>query len=257
MDILKKINEIIIDNNHLVYVSIAKYISENLNEFLNSNIKMAAKLTNSSTASIVRFCHFLNLEGFKELKWELKKQILVNKNYKDNQNLLMINKEFYQKYDLTKKESSNYILGLLPEIIKLKKQINNSQNVYIFCYNVAYYASKGFVQRMRGLNYRLFLENDLSSVDWYLENLTKDDLVIFITLSGENSLILKYYEFVRKKTTSILITGKNTKPMNDLEQIILLPAKEANLWNIYSLRSQALQQFWDFLYYEFLTKNKP
>jgi hypothetical protein len=39
-----------------------------------------------------------------------------------------------------------------------------------------------------------------------------------------------------------------------VKQKIVFEINESNLWNLYSLRSQSLQQFWDFIYYNIKQK---
>ena len=57
------------DTELIVY----NYIIKNMNQVLNMNIRELASKSHVSTATITRFCHKLNCDGFVEFKIELKR----------------------------------------------------------------------------------------------------------------------------------------------------------------------------------------
>ncbi|ATZ18705.1 RpiR family transcriptional regulator [Williamsoniiplasma somnilux] len=253
MDIIKKIKDIVINTNNSVNISIANYILNKGENILNQNIKYVANKCNVSTASVVRFCKILNLEGFNELKYYLKNQNKPIKEYKRVD--LKSTNDFLVAYKQIKKESFHSIIELSSELFSLKNKIKESRNIYIFCLNVAYNASKSFVQRMRSFDSNIFLESDPSSIEWYIDLLQPNDLVIFVTLSGENAMLLKYSKFINNKAQTILISGNDSPIKKFVNKSIIFNNKESELWDVYSLRSQSLQHIWDFVYYNFYSEN--
>ncbi|AXK51779.1 MurR/RpiR family transcriptional regulator [Spiroplasma alleghenense] len=242
--ILKKINHIIQHDTNAVRVTIAKFVIDNQEFVMENETAQIAKKCHVASSSITRFCQSIGLSGLNELKFILKSRQNFNSNLQENSF-----EENLDKYNEIKVSAAlsltNNWLNKKDEIIKL---FNKDINIYIFCFNVAFFASKGFVQRMRGIGYKIFLEDDVSSIQWYVDNIKPQDLVIFVTLSGHNYLLESYAKTFFNKSYTLGILGQDSSFNQVVDKTFILDNQESQLWDFYSIRSQTLQQFWDFLY---------
>jgi DNA-binding MurR/RpiR family transcriptional regulator len=159
MRINKKIDELILNTNNSIYLSIARYIKDHRDDFLNNNIKTVAKNCNVSTASITRFCQSLNLKGFNELKYQL--NLSKERNIIANDDL----GSFYRDYHQLKVFGSQKILGLTKHITLLQELIIKSPKTFIIGFSVSYNATINFVHGMRIFNYQIYLETDPSLIE--------------------------------------------------------------------------------------------
>ena len=98
------------DTELIVY----NYIVKNVNKVLNMNIRELALESHVSTATITRFCHKLDCDGFVEFKIELKRFNEVNKMPEIDDEITMLNQFFeYSKgkeFQDNINEAVNYIV---------------------------------------------------------------------------------------------------------------------------------------------------
>ena len=98
------------DTELIVY----NYIVKNVNKVLNMNIRELALESHVSTATITRFCHKLDCDGFVEFKIELKRFNEVNKMPEIDDEITMLNQFFeYSKgkeFQDNINEAVNYII---------------------------------------------------------------------------------------------------------------------------------------------------
>ena len=78
------------DTELIVY----NYIIKNINQVLKMNIRELASESHVSTATITRFCHKLDCDGFVEFKIELKRFNEVNKMPEIDDEITMLNQFF-------------------------------------------------------------------------------------------------------------------------------------------------------------------
>ena len=98
------------DTELIVY----NYIVKNVNKVLNMNIRELALESHVSTATITRFCHKLDCDGFVEFKIELKRFNEINKMPEIDDEITMLNQFFeYSKgkeFQDNINEAVNYII---------------------------------------------------------------------------------------------------------------------------------------------------
>ncbi|WP_031542704.1 MurR/RpiR family transcriptional regulator [Mesoplasma photuris] len=243
--ILKRINKIIADGtNGDTNVSIAKFILDNLNYVSAHKTSEIADKCNVAPSSIIRFCKIIGLEGINELKFIIKKS-------RDSIKLSMEYDEYFEKYLIAKNNSAALLnenfLDIRENIIRM---FAKKRNIHIFCFNIAFFATKGFVQRMRKKQYSIFLEDDISSIQSYIDVVKEEDLVIFVSLSGENHLLEGFSKSLENKCETFAILGKDTEFKNVVDEYFILENTEEEFWDLFSIRSQTLQQFWDYVFLE-------
>lgn len=238
---LKKLRKIIDEEStdSIKYI-IAKFILQNQDYVVANHTKNIAKQCNVSPASIIRFCSSLGLEGLNELKYIIKNDksnYPIKENWDENEkNYLDIWTEGFKNLIINLKNDKNIFNLFLKE-----------KNICIFAFNVAYFATKNFLQRIRVKKYKVFLEQDISTIEWYIDHTSKKDVIIFISLSGGNYILQNFAKKVKGKCKTFAILGAKLGFENDVDASIILENKEAQFWDIYSIRAQLLQQLWDFL----------
>lgn len=251
--ILEKIKEIATNEENVGH-SIANVILENLNNITNIKIIDMAKLAFTSPSAINRFCKQIGLDGFSELKYELK--IFSNSSERDNsiikdaylENIdafidqyldIKINNALLLKKVITKK--------LLNDITKL---VLTSKSLFLFATNLAYNVSKNFVSRLRKSNINIIKENDSNLIKEYMNLINENSTVIMITLSGQNEMIINLAKLIKTKNAKIIVISQNLKHFQDVATIeIPLVRDEEKIWDLYSIRAQMLMQILDFIYF--------
>lgn len=228
---------------------IGKFILNNVDFIKENNVAGVAKKCNVSPSTIIRFCQELNISGFNELKYIFKK----NNDFIDvNQN----QNSFSDKYLKIKNDATNYINSNFTNLAQdLTPYMQKNRNIYIFCFNIAYFATKPFIQRMRKNNYNIFLEGDLSAIQSYIDNVKEEDLVIFISLSGTNKIIESFAKILKGKSHTFAILGKDEGFSKHVDHFCILKNNEIDFWDLFSIRSQSLQQFWDYLFISLIKTN--
>ncbi|PPE04818.1 RpiR family transcriptional regulator [Entomoplasma ellychniae] len=181
---------------------------------------------NPSPTKITRFAEKLNLKGYRELKLRLSdisKSIIIDGNFVNVSEKINNNsKVFYKKYVKIHNESFEKQFNYLShkDIKIFNDCFTYSKRIFIFAFNLSYNISKNFVQRMcwKGLN--IISESDPVSIETYINTITKNDCVILITISGNNSLIKGIAEQLTKKTNLLGIGNKTCDFQNLFQDFI-------------------------------------
>lgn len=257
LDKIKKIS----NSNDLVSKTIAKVILNNLNQISTIKIVDIANLAYTSPSAINRFCKNLGLDGFTELKYELK--IFSNSSNLDNlviKNTYLENIDhFFDQYLQVKTNSALLVKkvmtkNLLNDITKL---LLSSKSLFLFATNLGYNVSKNFVSRLRKANITIIKENDINLIKEYLNLINENSTVIIITLSGQNEMMLNLVQQINQQKAKIIVISQNLTHFKNLATIqIPLARDEEKIWDVYSIRAQMLMQILDFIYFAIISSNK-
>ncbi|BCU83640.1 hypothetical protein mmcaprivi_00190 [Mycoplasma mycoides] len=136
--------------------------------------------------------------------------------------------------------------------MKLKDQYQPQ----VFAFNLSYNVSKNFIQRLRWYQKDAISESDYISIKTYLNIIKPDDLVILITISGENEYIKKIAESLNKKVKIIGIGPKQSSMISLFDKYLYFETDESELWSINSIKAQLVIQLLDFVYVKWLKSNK-
>ncbi|AXK51706.1 MurR/RpiR family transcriptional regulator [Spiroplasma alleghenense] len=254
---LLKMKEISNNNFKTIDYVIYKFILDYPDKVSNFTLNEFSAACFVSKPTVLKFCQKIGLTGFSELKFHIKN----NLNLKDDlSSELTVAKEFRntnkfkEKYlNLSNAYAQNIINNfdvLDEQILQLLNHINHSNIIYIFCANLAYYASKNFVQRVRFLNKNIILESDINLIESYISSMPKEAMVIIISLSGLNPHILQMVNWIEAKNYTFALTGVEGQISSKSDNFFLIPQDENDLWDNYSLRSQFVVGFFDLLYIE-------
>lgn len=257
-----KMKEIVGDEIGTINYSIYTTIIKNERKIVDLTLLEFSKMCNTSKPSIIKFLNKAGLSGFSELKFLIMNHI-DTKEVKHTE--LVISKEFnslssFQKkyfevlreYDFLLEKNLNENMS---SILELTEKISSAKTTYIFAQNLGYFASHNFKQQMRLSNKNIILENDLNIIERYVSQIEKNSVVIIVSLSGMNPLILNISEKLKSKEIySFGIVGIESSISKNLTNHFLVPQVEENLWDSYSIRSIYLIQFLDILYFQLLDK---
>ena len=210
---------------------IADYILKNKDKVITMSIQELSKETYASTASIVRFCRKLGLDGFSDFKIQFATQLQK----KDEESLSAVNPDFpidkndsffelSQKiYDLTKESLTiTYQRLNVKEFEKATKLMLGSKRVAIFAVGDSFIRALSFQNKMLKLNFPILMTT-LPSENSQLANvLTKNDCAIIISYSGESRDIVNTVRILAKRKIPIIsVTSSKKSTLGKWSQIIL------------------------------------
>ncbi|UZQ31253.1 MAG: hypothetical protein OHM56_07385 [Spiroplasma phoeniceum] len=142
----------------------------------------------------------------------------------------------------------NYLSVLIEKIIIAK-------TVFIFAFNLAYNASRNFVQRLRWINKNVIHQNDLNSIESYLPMINENDIVLYIKLNGKSTFIATIAKEVKPIVYSFGIIGEKNELITSLSDCFVINSRTNDIWDVFSIHSQTVMQFLDYLYAKIIRKN--
>ncbi|ATZ16343.1 RpiR family transcriptional regulator [Entomoplasma freundtii] len=241
------------------YQLIAKTILENLNDMDNLSITDLALKSSSSTATITRFALSLGFSGYKSLKYNI---VLYNNRFAKTIQQAETKPQdiFYDTYNRLKSESINQIMLLKRQgvIATFVKEIQKASKTTIIGFSLAKDLSIIFSQRLSRLGFNTEVISDPNYIDGSISTLTSDDFVILISLSGHNNLVLSYLKKIQIFHPKTKVAFLNCDEITNFSNVINVDfvSDEYLLWDNYSIASQTLLQFWDYIYYEIFKEMK-
>lgn len=204
-----KINDLIRDNYNKLDkndINLYSYIMQEKTDFVEKTLKEFSKKSKFSESSIVNFAKKIGLDGYSELKylikWEREKIVDFDENEID-----------YTYNDISL--SMNMIKGL--NLDGLFECLYNTNKIYLIYTG---YIQKNLAEELKRnfLNigvivYTLDIKNDLELLN---KNIERDDIVMAISFSGENTILLEFIKKIRKRINLVSITKLSN---NKLSQI--------------------------------------
>ena len=211
--------------------AICKFVLESEQDLMSMNINEFAKKSLSSKSSVIRFSQKLGFTGFSEMKTFMKWEH-EQRNQKDN------NYSFYQQVIHDSEETINYLKS--KDFTDIYHQIDDAQNIYVM--------STGTTQQLQASELqRLFMMSEkdvrvipsstkVAEFKRMYEILTHEDLVIILSLSGEN---------IDLEESINLLNQKNVKTISisNFQSSFLSKNCDYNVYG-WSSRSPMPQDWW-------------
>lgn len=215
------------DNYTSSETKIAEYILKNPKELYKLSALELAHLTDTSSASIIRFSKKLGFEGFQELKLELAKEESDHKN--TNNQYGYINTEDSIKDIMLKVGNKNIdaikdTLDLLDisELEAAVTSIINAKNIYIFGIGVSALIALDLQYKLMRINKNTFMYLDSHMQLSSASNIDSKDIAIAISYSGRTKEVYKCISKAKAngaKCISITKYGRN--PISESSHIKL------------------------------------
>lgn len=217
--------------------TISEYLIKNIDNIEDLTINKLAKETFTSNTTIIRFCHKLDFSGFKDMKIQLIKELENSYKFQNNIDYDMPFNESDSVKDITLKlaELSKQIIDLSSVELNQKDlqnaliKINAAKRIFIFGKGDAYISALYFANNMKRINKYIILADNLHASSSNVLNITKEDVAVFLTYSGNHYDYTKYAILLRKKGIfSILITSSKESILTNIMSLTLfIPARES------------------------------
>ena len=179
-----------------------QYIYHHKSDCQKMSIQELARTCNVSHTSIIRFCKKIGLGGYSELKihlkWSMKKQFDF-----DSQIMHKVADELKETLDIMENKDLDQVLKLIDE----------ARRIYIYSTGeVQFHAAQEFNREFAYRHKIMHVIEGRSELDTVLNNASKDDLFILISLSGDNETIVtlsKVLEKMHISTIGIAMDNQN------------------------------------------------
>ncbi len=240
---------------------LANYILDNIDDVINMSAAEVAQLAHSSPSSLVRFCKTLDLDGWSQLKNDLKKYQYL---YSSKKNVLNISLDSTDRFEWEKhymeivsktqnKLYEDFIVN--PEVIDaIIPELHKAKRIYIFNFAISHEMSRLFVNRLSLNQKDVILSNDINLIQDYMMQIDSDDFVIVSSLGPKNDMIKTIIEALNENVKTLAIYCVPQKWISRVNHRVELPNYEAELWDLYSIRCISYVMFLDFLISKYIFK---
>ncbi len=246
--------------------SIASFIlslGEDLKKYSTRNI---AEATYTSPASVVRLCKKLDFKGFEDFKVQFLKEI----EYLDRQ-YGKVDANFPFKKEDTMMNAAHKISHLYEDTIKdtmtllhhdslqkALKLLRYSQSIHIYSFGTALNFAESFKERMLKTGKNVIISNNMDYQLYEANCISKGDVAILISYSGETEKIIRIAETCQKRgIPSIAITSFGENTLSKMVSCtLLMSTKESMFHNIADFSSHLSIHFiLDILYGTYFLMN--
>ncbi|GAB6169854.1 MurR/RpiR family transcriptional regulator [Clostridium carnis] len=193
---------------------IADYILQESEIINNINITELAKVTNTSGATITRFCKKVNCDSFVDMKLKissLKRDIGLS----NEEGLLA---EIYSYYDRVI-ERTKHSIGK-EQILNVVEEIKKANKIYIYGVGSSGLTATEMMQRLLRMGFNVYSISDGHMMIINSSIVAKEDLVIGISISGQTKEVINSLRISKKNGAKIVsITSFDDGPMAKLSDI--------------------------------------
>lgn len=182
---------------------------------VNYTISELAKKAGVSEASISRFCKNLSLTGFHQLKIQLAKVADDESAYYDEINIDNVQQALTNIKSNKVSEISNTLASFTtPVIKKILKLIDQSRILQLAAEGNTYPVVADAVYRFNQIGILAISDESWSTAIGQTLNLTKDDVLLVISNSGESKALLKQIEIAHQRGMQVIaITNRKDSPI--------------------------------------------
>lgn len=195
---------------------IAVFILENPSDILTMTAAELGDSSNTSSSAVIRLCKSLNLSGFQELKMRILGDLnsLQSPTYSDIKKDDTINSIMHSLRNNATSSIDETLQYLNEETLKnCVNLIDNAHTILVYGMGASHLAAKDAQQKFLRVNKLCYALEDTHLNATMVANLSRDDLVIGISTSGETRETIKLLEIANLKginTIGITRYGKST-----------------------------------------------
>lgn len=195
------------DNLTISEKKVLKYLTDNIADIPYLNINELVAKTYVSKTVIINLSQKLGFSGFKELKFQINNYILSkNKTEKTPPSSYkkQLEKNINKSFTLINEEQINDCANIL----------HKSRNIFIVARGTSKAVGYYLEHLLFALGLHCFFINDYNLSDSFTRLVSKDDTVIFISLSGGTKKIIETAKIVQLKGANIIsMTAFNTNEL--------------------------------------------
>lgn len=244
---------------------IADAVMDKPEAFLTKSAQELGELTNTSAASVVRFCKQIGYSGLKEFQIDLAQNLPETED--DNDQINMIVSKYDQpevimnKLRISLKQNFEELVKLI-DLKSLKKAvnlINNAQTIYLEGIAASSFAAKDLFYKLIRSGRRVYYNDDSHLALERAYYTDKKDVMICFSYSGQTTeLLLGAKQAHKNKPPIIAVTREDKSPLTDLASYILALPDNENLLRVSAIDSTFAEMFVsNLLYLSTITHSLP
>ncbi|KAF1301858.1 MurR/RpiR family transcriptional regulator [Enterococcus sp. JM9B] len=194
------------------------------------NLTALAQKIASSNSTIIRLSQRLGFQGFSQFKYEINR-LLTQTVYIKEKDLLLQYQNFF---------SHSLTLITLENLEYFAKKIQEANNLFLVGVGLTKPIAEYMSKRLYQLNRPSMYIYESHMLDLLPQLLKSDDLVIFVSMSGETQSLLVSARKVRQKGNTILsITNSPNNSLNNLTNRNINSNIPTNVFHNYDITSRA------------------
>lgn len=238
-----------IDNYTETEKRIALYIIKNLDSFRDCTSHSLALTLNTSQSMISKFAQKLGVRGFSELKMLLVEENVKARNLKtinihssiqnDDPVTIIAEKLIAEKISALRQTTDHIDSKKLENVINM---INSSRRIQITGIGGSALTAKDLAFKLLKIGYSANCEIDTHVQITVAQSLTKHDLQIVISYSGNKKELLLAAQTAKRNGAKIIaITSLTRSPLRDLADFVLETVSNEDEWRSSSISSRTAQ----------------
>lgn len=201
-------------------LKIMKYAIENLEEITSSSLIEFSKATGSSKSAVLRFCQKIGYTGYSQFKYAIRHYLSTSTpNLTDEHDGLTV----ASIYADTIREIDNFLD--YDAVLQLKKMMYNARKIKIFGYAETGLTAEFLGMRLIANGIDCEVIRDLNLLTSKVQLSSKQDLLIFLSLSANTSVIKEAIDFATEChfPTALVTQNFMTSLKDKVDCFILLP----------------------------------
>lgn len=201
-----------------------KYIEENISKISDYSIIKVSQEANVSTATIVRAMKKRGYEGFTSFKHSLKED---KRNTLNFANLEKIDSEIQRAIIKNEREVTGTINNIDSGVIEdAVQKIHSANRIIIFARGLSELSAQEMVTKLQLSGKNCQLQTDPNIIINLSQTLRRWDLVIFISLNGETTELIKAARICyNQEISTILITTNRDSTLAKYSEIVFVGYK--------------------------------
>ena len=197
------------------------YILLKKDNLIHLTINDLAKNSYSSNSTIIRICHKLGFQGYRDFKIAFLKELEGNKFIIKDVNYSVP----FQQVE-TSEEIVNSLFSLYSEGLKVIQQqldiqtlenvshcLMQAQRIFIYALGDAKITANGFINKMIKINYFPILTTENNEESHITNHITKNDCALFISYSAKNKSFEECIKKLSKKGIKTIVLTANEKSL--------------------------------------------
>lgn len=228
--------------------TVADFLLENPDRAMELGIHELAEKTFASPSSIIRMCHRIGFQGYKEFRRAVTYELAVRKKSEEEQHKEITRSDSME--DIIEKITYKNIISLedtknLLEPETLKKSVElvrNCRTVLLFGLGASLCAARDAYLKFLRLNKPCVINDDWHSQYLQARNASEQDLGIVISYSGETQEVIECMKIMRENHTPIIaITRCVASPVSELADLRLYTAANESTFRSGAMSSRISQ----------------
>lgn len=240
-------------------ITIINYLLQNINDIDKITISELARETYTSNPTIIRFCHRLGFNGFKDFKIQLIKEInsqyekinIINPNipFEPADTLATISHNLSELIQIS--INKTYLSLNIEMLKKAIKMILDAKRLFIFGKGDSYIRAQSFKNRMMKINKYIILADENHEGSYNVRNISSEDCALFLTYSATHYDYNSFTNILKASRAPTIIITANPDALfaKICDVVITIPQDESFDSKIACFTSQiAFEYILDIIY---------